>query len=97
MSKQEQNKQLLEGEHSVKGQVQLLTNNGKYLIDKISQEKLTYFVAILASYGEGTRQSIDTFISESRIHIWCHFIRQIGSWFVACLRKIEHTSRISEF
>lgn len=26
MSKQEQNKQLLEGEHSVKGQVQLLTN-----------------------------------------------------------------------
>ncbi|RKT00176.1 hypothetical protein [Flavobacterium sp. 123] len=44
--------------------VQLLTNNGKYLIDKISQEKLTYFVAILASYGEGTRQSIDTFISD---------------------------------
>ncbi len=44
--------------------VQLLTNNGKYLIDKINQEKLTYFVAILASYGEGTRQSIDTFISD---------------------------------
>jgi hypothetical protein len=44
--------------------VQLLTNNGKYLIDKINQEKLTYFVAILASYGDGTRQSIDTFISD---------------------------------
>ena len=44
--------------------IQLIKHNGKFLIDKINQEKFTYFLAILASYGEGTRQNIDTFISD---------------------------------
>jgi len=45
--------------------IKLEKNNGKYLIDKIDENKYTYLVAILASYGgEGARMTIDTFISD---------------------------------
>lgn len=44
--------------------IDLKKNNGLFVLDKINQEKSTYYFAILASYGEGTRQSIDTFISD---------------------------------
>ena len=47
------------------GIIKLEKNNGKYLIEKINENKYTYLVAILASYGgEGARMTIDTFISD---------------------------------
>lgn len=47
-----------------KDRINLSKQNGKYLIDKIDQSKTTYLVAILASYGQGARMNLDTFISE---------------------------------
>jgi hypothetical protein len=43
--------------------IQLHKSNGKFVIDKIDQKTLTYTIAILGSYGKGTRQTIDDFIS----------------------------------
>lgn len=47
-----------------KDNLNLSKQNGKYLIDKIDQSKATYLVAILASYGQGARMNLDTFISD---------------------------------
>lgn len=44
--------------------IKLEKNNGKYLLEKIDNSKATYLVAVLASYGIGTRMSLDTFISD---------------------------------
>lgn len=38
-------------------------SNMQYVLDKIDQQSPTYLVAVLASYGEGTRRKIDEFIS----------------------------------
>jgi hypothetical protein len=47
-----------------KDNIKLEKNNGKYLLEKIDNSKTTYLVAILASYGIGTRMTLDTFISD---------------------------------
>ncbi|WP_417559040.1 hypothetical protein [Mesoflavibacter zeaxanthinifaciens] len=47
-----------------KDRISLSKQNGKYLINKIDQSKTTYLVAILASYGQGARMNLDTFISD---------------------------------
>ena len=44
--------------------IKLEKNNGKYILEKIDNSKTTYLVAILASYGIGTRMTLDTFISD---------------------------------
>lgn len=44
--------------------IRLEKNNGKYLLEKIDNSKATYLVAVLASYGIGTRMNLDTFISD---------------------------------
>ena len=44
--------------------IKLEINNGKYLLEKIDNLKATYLVAVLASYGIGTRMTLDTFISD---------------------------------
>ena len=42
----------------------LSKQNGKYLLHKIDQNKMTYLIAVLASFGKGARMTIDTFISD---------------------------------
>ena len=44
--------------------IKLSKNNGSFQIDKISADKNTYSIAILASYGQNARRSIDDFISD---------------------------------
>jgi hypothetical protein len=38
--------------------------NGKYKLDSKDEHSKTYLISILASYGEGTRMTIDNFISD---------------------------------
>lgn len=47
-----------------KEKIALIKNNGKIVIDKIKKESNTYNIATLGSYGEGTRMTIDSFISD---------------------------------
>tara|TARA_B110001450_G_C17664384_1_gene498832 strand:- start:1496 stop:3211 length:1716 start_codon:yes stop_codon:yes gene_type:complete len=47
-----------------KDKLNLSKQNGKYLLNKIDQSKTTYLVAVLASYGQGARMNLDTFISD---------------------------------
>lgn len=51
-------------EFARKDSIRLEKNNGKYVLDKITRDSYTYLVAILASYGEGVRLTIDNFISD---------------------------------
>jgi hypothetical protein len=44
--------------------INLSKQNGKYLLHKIDHSKTTYLVAVLASYGQGARMNLDTFISD---------------------------------
>jgi len=44
--------------------VNLQTRNGLYVLDSIPEKKTTYLAAILASYGQGKRKQIDSFISD---------------------------------
>lgn len=44
--------------------VRLEIKNGLIQIDKIPENKLTYYVAILESYGKGKRKQVDSFISD---------------------------------
>lgn len=47
-----------------KDKLNLSKQNGKYILNKIDQSKTTYLVAVLASYGQGARMNLDTFISD---------------------------------
>lgn len=49
---------------AAKDKITLQKNNGKYLLENIDHSKKTYLVAVLASYGIGTRMTLDTFISD---------------------------------
>ncbi|MEI6066157.1 MAG: hypothetical protein WCP96_02360 [Methylococcaceae bacterium] len=51
-------------EFARKDSIALEKNNGKYMLDKIPRDSKTYLVAILASYGDGARLTIDNFISD---------------------------------
>lgn len=44
--------------------VEIIKKNGIPNIDLIDKSKLTYLIAILASYGDGKRKSIDNFLSD---------------------------------
>lgn len=49
---------------ALKENITLTRNNGKIAIDKIQKKSNTYNIATLGSYGDGTRLSIDNFISD---------------------------------
>lgn len=49
---------------ALKENIILTRNNGKIVVDKIQKKSNTYNIATLGSYGDGTRLSIDNFISD---------------------------------
>lgn len=44
--------------------VNLETRNGLYILDNIPEKTMTYLATILASYGQGKRKQVDSFISD---------------------------------
>ncbi|TRW25973.1 hypothetical protein FMM05_07055 [Flavobacterium zepuense] len=50
--------------YAEKDNVNLEVKNGLIQIEKIPENKLTYYVAILESYGKGKRKQVDSFISD---------------------------------
>ncbi|MCG8751538.1 hypothetical protein [Tenacibaculum finnmarkense] len=44
--------------------INLSKQNGKFLLHKIDQNKATYLIAVLASFGQGARMTVDSFISD---------------------------------
>lgn len=50
--------------HALDEGIVIKKENGKYKLDTKDEHSKTYLISILASYGEGTRMSIDSFISD---------------------------------
>lgn len=50
--------------YAEKDNVKLEVKNGLIQIEKIPENKLTYYVSILESYGRGKRKQVDSFISD---------------------------------
>lgn len=51
-------------EYADKDRITLEVKNGLIRLDKIDENKITYYVAILGVYGKGKRKSVDSFVSD---------------------------------